>query len=174
MSLLQRRMMLGQEEEEMKEWELIADITIDETCMNVSITEDMNGNSFKLSEVEIFLMSVPTELTTAGGISACTTPTREGSVIQIGTAALSTDTKRYGYGLWKKTGIGMMHIKSMQSNNGKNAYNTLLPLNGASVQMNAGDEGIATPDFCTGIWIGSHYQSVLSTGSTIKVYGVKA
>lgn len=89
---------MGQGVENMEKWELIADITIENTAENISITEDMSGNPFQLKAVEIFIISMPTEYSSACEISAGMTKTRDNPT-KIGHAAMNSDTKRYCYGL---------------------------------------------------------------------------
>lgn len=155
----------------MEKWELIKEITIEETRQNISITEDSNGNPFRLEKVEIFILSMPTEFATAGAISACMTAERA-NVVQIGSSATSTDTKKYCYGFWEKSGFGIMHRQSLYSINGTTNINGMQQASATCAQV-FDDDGADCPEVCEGIWIGSHYQSVLSPGTKIKVFGVK-
>lgn len=169
-----RRMILsmtGLEDENMGKWELIKEITIDETKMNISVTEDNDGNPFRLIGVEIFVISATTELTVSGTISACMTPTRI-SPSNIGVAAMSNEDKRYCYGLFEKKAMGVEYIRSYQSVNANTALNNMNIINTAGSLL-CDDSGIICPDICEGIWIGSHYQNVLSPGTIIKIYGVR-
>lgn len=173
MSLLHRRMMMTQQESmSMDKWELIADITMEETKATISITEDMQGNPFCLKSVEIFIKSMPTEYASATSISASMTKDRIYPV-EIGTAAANTETKRYCYGLWQTTGFGIFCTESLRSINGTTNYTGMQALASTGKQA-FGDDGAMCPEVCEGIWIGSHYQNVLSPGTRIKIYGVRA
>lgn len=161
---------MGQGVENMEKWELIADITIENTAENISITEDMSGNPFQLKAVEIFIISMPTEYSSACEISAGMTKTRDNPT-KIGHAAMNSDTKRYCYGLWEKTGFGIIHKKSLWSVSG------VTNITGMTFSVMAtqsfSDDGPACPEVCEGIWIGSHYQEVLSPGTKIKILGIR-
>lgn len=55
MSLIQRRMMMamGMEDDEMKEWKLIADYTVEEAAASLMFDTDADGNPFEIDELII-------------------------------------------------------------------------------------------------------------------------
>lgn len=174
MSLLRRRILLSDEVEQMERWELIQDITINETKQNITTKNDLNGLPFKLKKVEVFIISKPTEYTTGNNsISVCLSGIRDNSVMGIGYASLQTDEKRYCYGLWEKiSNFGFINISRAFSINGTSAFKSMQTTNNSLFSCD--DNGpIFHNDTCESIWIGSHYQAVLSPGTNIKIYGVR-
>lgn len=158
--------------EEMANWELIRELTIEETAQSVSIKEDNNGNAFCLKDVEIFIVSMPTELDNGGIINMCLTADRAAPIFGFCNAAGSSDTKKYGYALYEKKAKCLVKTLGLQSTNGTNAIDSMNIFN-TSLGCAANDDWLLGVETCEGIWIGSHYQSVLSPGTVIRVYGVR-
>lgn len=172
MSRRRTMLMNGQEEDGMKEWELIQDITINETKQYIATKNDLNGLPFELKKVEVFVISKPTEYTTGNNqISVCFNEVRDNSAIAIGNAALQTDQKRYCYGLWERTSYGIINILRYFSVNGSTVFNGMQTNN--NNVFSCDDNGPRCHKTCESIWIGSHYQNVLSPGTNIKIYGVR-
>ena len=65
-----RRMLMMEDDEEMKEWKLINDITIDEETNTLEINKDINNNNFECDEIIFFLKNIGTSNNTGSNKNA--------------------------------------------------------------------------------------------------------
>ena len=65
-----RRMLMMEDDEDMKEWKLINDITLEEEASKIEITKDLENNNFQYDEIIFFLKSVGTSSNTNSNTNA--------------------------------------------------------------------------------------------------------
>lgn len=59
-----RRMLMMEDDEEMKEWKLIKDITLEEKTNTLEVNKDTSNNNFECDEIVFYLKSVGTSSNT--------------------------------------------------------------------------------------------------------------
>ena len=156
------------------DYELIVDMEITETCQNISITKDLNGNAFKLSEVCIVAEIQPSDSNSIMGVAFCLTPTRVVPTFPLANTPSSSETIRYGISRCSRRAYGMFYDENYTSRNGTNLITELeIPVYHPQT-YNLSEGKVSSVDYCEGIWIGSHYQNVMTIGSKIKIYGIRA
>lgn len=172
MSLLHRRMMMTQQESmSMDKWELIADITMEEAHSYITVTEDMQGNPFRLRKVELWLLVKSAEDRGQLDIGVSFLNDNTNTWTAIGRTPTQNEDTRATYARFEQTGIGMMYMIALSSGTGTEKWR-LTPITYNSVYCDK--EGPTFRDLCEGLKIGSTYGGVLTPGTTIKIYGVRA
>lgn len=148
-------------------WEQIAEIEITENVQQYVVSKDMNGESFELEKVAI-LMKV--EKTTSQMDVSCSVA---GNTLQkIKAVTTSTTTQRYGYAVFENKGFGLIPT-IVKSSRADSTIGELQDTSNVWLSLNTTNNSYDGPETCKAIWIGSHYQTVLSEGTIIKVMGVR-
>lgn len=171
-------MMNTQEVEEMDKWETIIDWTAEETMLGKTFTTDDNGEPFELKKVSIFVAVAPPEdssITTSMDFNVSLTSQTSTFAALLGGAPKYGEKNHYGHVLFMPTPYGLYPIIQTYSVNNTNVNNNLQNKYNSLGFNVVGDDGLIkpTPETCTIVSVGSHYQKCLFKGTRVLVKGVR-